>query len=727
MSHNLGSHVITNTRYQIENLSAKHEDKPNVQKQLNGVTALLEYLQERQDFVAVIANEDQYARGPLNFKTAVFDMLAMDGPAKRHAQNGRSSTDRQIHNYVLDNIVRSEEIYRDDDIDEHKGKFPIEIQMIKAGDSGNLTFRSKPHITNSDSSYFTNIQLAVPYGLNGRQAFLIILENIIRNAAKHNREDLKSDLTFSIIIKENDKNYEITIADNKQNYNTVIKKFKDKGNEPDKDKSIIDDTCKLKKLDILNKDVTGGIDRNNKGIKEILIALSWLKSDGGKVEYHKIEDEDGYNDNLLKIVGVDKDFKVTDDGIGLSLGYQFKMDKYLEFYEVTTDEITKLKGLLSNDNEFSKELAKLTSAFIYIFPTSTAPNLLEKVKKHLTRVITDDWENIDNTEKYTKIVPLYESLIKNKLYNDKELPVLIVENKENTNYNDTATELVIRKNDNIKVADLYNGKDYILYINHYEIRLFKEKNITDEEKAVCETAKFVEGISGVNFTHNLVRTNLDKLRYLKIVETALTKIAIVDERIFHRFDGIMENKEVTKFKQEADKAKPFMFYDILQKIFSSNPNFNYNDNIKQEIVTNFEDDNKLTKIFTTNFIANNNAKTNYDYLAKKNIFIFNSNNNGDLIDLNGNLLPDSDSNFDFISIHLGLIDKIKGSSNNKQTKDIIEDFKTKFSKSKLLIHSGRGGLANADNVGFIPFSGIDWAVDNCKYVLAELFYGQFYK
>jgi hypothetical protein len=754
ISHNLGSHVITNTRYQIENLSKKSD--ANVQKQLNGVTALLGYLQERQNFIAVIANNDQYPRGPLNFKAAVFDMLAMDGPAKRHAQNDSSNSDQQVHNYVLDNIVRSEEIYRNDDDDiSSKGKFSIEIQMIKVCNNGeNLIFKSNPKeaTENSNSSNFIDIQLSVPYGLNGRHAFLVILENLIRNAAKHNKDDLKSDLVFSIIIKETDKNYEIIIADNKENYSKVITKFMLEDPNPSKDKSILDKAGKLKKLSILRKNATDEIDRENKGIKEILIVLSWLNNNYGKVEYHKIESEDSHNDKMLQIVGVDKDFKIYTDANNVpkysSLGYKFSIAKYLEFYEVTSDEIAKLQTLQENNNDFSKELAKLTSALIYVFPTTTDSKLLKRVKKHLTRVVT---ANLIGKEKKQTVQIAYKNLLEESYH---ELPKLVVlekkENLDGKNYQDcTAVE---RKSITIETDDSGMPKldrEHVLFYNHYDDRL--KDDIQKEMMQIQNNCRFIEGISGVNFTQNLIRTSINEWDYLKIIEASLAKIAIVDERIFKKYNGstpserkneLLEvyknqietliNNYIQQIKDLLDSTK----YDSIWKELCKEQSFLVAKQLTDTTINNLSqcksNKEKVYHIlvdyfyFTSSEMGNPEYNKFKDYLEHKNIYILNSDTNGVLITLDRKFLKNSEIkniHFDFMSIHYGLFDKMCFDDCFEKKFNIIKTQNNISESTKIAIHSGRGGLSNIENKPFIPFSGINWSLDNCKYVLAELFYG----
>ncbi|MCL2511694.1 MAG: hypothetical protein FWF09_06555, partial [Bacteroidales bacterium] len=241
MSHNLGSHVVTNAKHQIEALERGQGDE-SVKVQLKGLSALMQYLQERQDFIAVIANDEHYPNGPLNFKSHVFDVLAMDGPSKRH-----DST--PVNNYILDNIVRSENIVREGSVTARAetGFLNVELQLVKFESSGGVPasdgnnylnggrdasatiFKSlgKPEIGDA----FSNFTLSVNNGLNGRQALLTIIENFIRNSAKHCKESLQNlednTLLFSFIFNE-DKNkdtgrafYTITICDNKRNFAEV--------------------------------------------------------------------------------------------------------------------------------------------------------------------------------------------------------------------------------------------------------------------------------------------------------------------------------------------------------------------------------------------------------------------------------------------------------------------------------------------------------------------------
>ena len=256
MSHNLGSHVITNVKHQIEDLEKRQGDE-SVAEQLRGLTCLFQYLQERQDFIATIANDEYFPRGPLNFKSAVFDILAMDGPAYRH------DSDTKINNYILDNIVRSENVARHGSLsgNANPGAIAIELQLVKVDARGRVSaFKSIG--SQKIGNEFSDMLLSVNSGLNGRQALLIIFENIIRNAAKHGKESLNrlDTLVFSVIFKEcrdadtGKAYYEITIADNKKDFTQVREKLS--GSDGDNPPFIKDD--RIAPLNILRED-GGGI------------------------------------------------------------------------------------------------------------------------------------------------------------------------------------------------------------------------------------------------------------------------------------------------------------------------------------------------------------------------------------------------------------------------------------------------------------------------------------
>ena len=683
MSHNLGSHVITNVKHQIEDLEKQQGDE-SVKEQLRGLTALLQYLQERQDFIATIANDEYFPKGPLNFKNAVFDILAMDGLAYRHDSGNK------VNNYILDNIVRSENIARRGSLfgNADSNTIGIELQLVKVDTTGrSKVFKSigKQEIGNE----FSDMTLSVNNGLNGRQALLIILENIIRNAAKHDKESLNhledNTLLFSVIFKDcrdvvtGNVYYEITIADNKKNFASLRHKFSNMdGNNP----PIIKDG-RLAPLQILRDD-GGGIARDNKGLKEILISLAWLKygergnCGNAEINYDTLQNEPW---EILDVVGVDDSFKVynfdaPNQPSGLSFGYCFRLAKYKNIHLLTRDELegyTKpLKEILSDlpgaslyairQSDYDEAMSTVTSKAASVL--FAIPRLVVVQDHETEKTLNDRFDD------------LLEQNIRER-FGMATLPRLRISENISPSYNDWEKQAVIRDQlgyDRDWERE-HSGEEFIHYRTHYETVLEYAKD--EAELDLKRNACFTEGISGGDFTHTLIRTDINRRSYLNIIEAAYAQVAIVDERVFAKCEG-RSPKERSEHPGKPDK--PF-----------------------------------------------------WKYLEQKGIHILNIDEKG-IFDLRGYYIStgvNASIVYDFLSIHLGLIDKTdagENSSEEKKLKAALEQFGGRYvpGLTKISVHSGRGGMTQVENIAFVPLSGIEWALNNCKYTLSEFFHGNKY-
>ena len=674
MSHNLGSHVVTSAKHQIEELEKRQNDD-TVKVQLKGLSALMQYLQERQDFIAVIANDEHYPKGPLNFKSGVFDILAMDGPPHRHGA-------APVNNYILDNIVRSENIARLGSVAGGSGDdtVKIELQLVKFDGAGRpCVFKSlgEPEI----GSAFSDFTLSVNNGLNGRQALLTILENIIRNSAKHDKESFKNlednTLLFSVIFKEKrdpDSGrafFEITIADNKRNFSSLRKSFEESGFVRD---------GRLAPLRILRED-GGGIARENKGLKEMLISLAWLKYGEGRkagaseITYDTLQNEPW---ELLEVVGVDRGFAVvpfseTATRVDLSLGFRFRIDKYKRVHLLSVSEVA------SDKRSVADALAALPGASLYAIRQSdydAARDTAGAVLLAIPRLeVVPDAET--EATLAGKLDDLFERNIRRRFRYDRpgaELPRLRISENTRHEYADWDRQTVVRDGLGVAFDRLwergYPGP-FIHYRNHYETAIDNAQN--DAGLDLKRDALFTEGISGGNYTSTLIRTDVSRFAFLSIVESALVHIAIVDERIFAKCAG--------RLPRQSKTDKP---------------------------------DNPLWR-----------------YWEQKGVHILSSDDRG-IFDLWGNYVSTgvtSHTEYDFLSIHLGLIDKTTGAENSTEKAKLeqaLSQFGARYrpGRTKLAIHSGRGGMTQmGDDIAFIPLSGIEWAMDNCKYQLSEFFHG----
>jgi len=282
MSHNLGSHVFYYTRQNILDIYETEKDDSSFKytKEIKGLSWFLHYVQERQDFVANINSGDSYIFGPLNLKQDVIDEIAPDALDERHLDGNKAN--KITKNYLLENIVRSEKISRHSS--ENKSLADIQIE---------IKFNGKKFSTEKDTKVeneFYNLDFAVQGGQQSRHAFLIMLENIIRNSAKHafNKSE-SNNLTITIDVERLNNGYKISIYDNTKNADVAL------------------DTLKwsLESLKYIDEN-TNTIDRNNKGLKEILVSVLWLKG----LEFGKIE-EYAKDPEILNIENIEGNIAFT--------------------------------------------------------------------------------------------------------------------------------------------------------------------------------------------------------------------------------------------------------------------------------------------------------------------------------------------------------------------------------------------------------------------------------
>ncbi len=692
MSHNLGSHVITNTKSRVIEIAENSKEEQTIE--LLGLASLLHYIQERQDFIAVVTGDEKYAKTVINFKSHVFDMLAYDGPAIRH----KTSTTPQQKNYILDNIVRSE------NYDRNNIELILEIPL-ETDKSKYKQLKSKQR--NPHSNDFNNIFLSIPYGINGRQGFLSILENFIRNSAKHDKNPHLHNLDFTIRIeddKDDENKKSITIYDNKGNAQDVIDKLKNIG--------LLDPDRKLRSGFL---SITEQSKHEFKGIKEMLICVAWLQGNHGYTEALDTPAD------FLNIIDVDDNF-----------GINFSLDKHSLVLNIDKKD---------NQNK---------SADIYY--TQSDEIFEKKACKYPRLVKTEEGEEYSDTvEDFEKLYEEYFEAKYGKLLEYKIYVIDIINNEKTKRANETFCFI---DNGEIKSDDISVGivsqikkhssfnKDVrynIIFKNHYET--FGE----DKDFEIVEEDKFyLEGISGANYTHSLLRNgNFDKMKAMRIIESCCTKILIVDERLYDKYDNKSPKTE-RPFTQE-------MISDILNRKdeFYNNKKYNIsrlnevcNELLKKTVTLQaterIKDDEHLTKFLSNFEIKNPNPKKNYgDYFRGKNIDIADyrfKDQNSELNFISNSPLE----KYDFVSIHYGLIEKYAENINETDVKEALvrfirEEINNEVRNAFVSIHSGRGDLHKfkekgngQSNVTFIPLSGLEWVLENCKYTTTELFFSEMY-
>lgn len=224
MSHNLGSHVMAYLKQHLSSVQDMVRDNvldsiiksdddlstpTGFQKWLDklknsknglsevalpflvGLGKFISYLQERQDFIATIATNYIPYLSTVNFKDFIYDELNPDLRYERHPERSGLKPD----NILLGNIARSEGLARETMPTKNK-KAQMSNIVLKYKSFEGKSFKDKlgnprniPNLEEqqNDLAEMRDFMIALPGGVVGRQAIFSIVENVIRNAAKHGK------------------------------------------------------------------------------------------------------------------------------------------------------------------------------------------------------------------------------------------------------------------------------------------------------------------------------------------------------------------------------------------------------------------------------------------------------------------------------------------------------------------------------------------------------------
>lgn len=214
MSHNVGSHAIWHLTERLENSGVYSNDD---------IISFLRYLQRRMDFIAQVSTSV-----PSWCLTMQWSEL-LNGFTKQIC--------------LLDNIARS---HLQDPTNPSKKIFEEKLTVNREGK--------------------INLAVSIPHGQIGAQAFYIILEGLIRNAAKYGQVKDKLEFTITIEDQWNDDGrgwqkdfYQVKIRDNLTTKQKVVEDLNQKLAQP-----------------ILDPE-TGELKTGDWGMKEIKISAAYLR------------------------------------------------------------------------------------------------------------------------------------------------------------------------------------------------------------------------------------------------------------------------------------------------------------------------------------------------------------------------------------------------------------------------------------------------------------------
>lgn len=707
MSHNLGSHYIANTKNYISNLANSKNDQD-----LRGLSHLLQYIQERMDYIATVISNDVYPLGSLNFKSQIFDELTIDDCGERHGK------DHLTTNFLLKYIVFSEKYTRtnSDSIGLKNLKLEINYPITTKDPITNKPktidriFTGTTTLSDDESSLkleLSKLNIAVPCGIMARHALFNIIENIIRNSAKHNKKN-QGDLVIGIIVNKavDGKSLKISIHDNRGSYNELI------GNEQN---GVV--AQRLSAIRFLEEG-SSELNKENKGLKEMMISALWLKNENVGDVMSEI-DATANGEGKYKLITA-KCLQI-EPSINGDLAYAITLPIYQEVsYIADSFSVEELKGIHADVIVGTKTYDKKNFGdrpFDSIF----------------TRYLVDsqETENMSNVEKLKK------TIFDNLGVNIDDYKICIDRGRDALHYSDDQVTT------NLPDANDSNLSKNICFVTHFDVA---DDNTKKETLSIYNNVAYLDSISGENFTSTLVTPDFMNDEYLrcKVIESALTNIAIIDERIYEKFAKNNKQKQLS-FENSIRKAVAKQSITTIAALIKHIDDdfkgyFSEEKDVISHLLNNKEGnrltDNDIEKAFEILFPKGVVEHT----LNKRGLFVYSieqdENQDSVLRSVSGanTKLGNSKHLADalFLTIHLGLVEKYKYDKDFGGVSKLMEDIKTHFPKTKYIsVHSGRGNFSAELSVElkdycFITLSALEAAVNNSKFMLSQLFYNMNY-
>lgn len=509
---------------------------------LVGLGKFISYLQERQDFIATIATDYIPYFSAVNFKDDIYDTINPDYRYFRHSDRRGNRPENILMKY----IALSEGLSRDM-AQQGKRKHDIIVRFRKFDGINDFLFQKQRSTTKPngpgrfDLEDMRQYSFYLPGGIVGRQAIFTILENLIRNSAKHGHWRQKNNLEFTFDIH---KGREFTINPQSEELYDFLK------NEPKWSEILSSEENKLDKFYILTltdnlviedsdfnslkdaiyeeyvSDETGKMLNKHKGIKEIRISAGWMR---------------GISDDLNS--PADEPPVVTVRKVGDSLQYIFCVLAPKKVLLISDDEeerntlrqaVKDWEGWYVSNTDAYKRTRDKSYDIIALHYNSEVESLRPISADRLVaaynifKTIAAGLANMEACEN-----ALYK-----ELYNisDFDEPILISDGK---------TKMPISSNIHLVSADAEALAHDVVYKYCYRTHHQDPQEFSDYmESRLRDEMISVEGITGNNSTDRLIRNErLDDIWYYKHLHALRTKVGIFDERLFSKVTGL-EDKEL---------------------------------------------------------------------------------------------------------------------------------------------------------------------------------------
>jgi hypothetical protein len=310
-SHNIGSHVLAA-------VGNNYNDLPDDQ-------ILFKYIQHRMDYIAQIATEFPDWTYPTWFARDLMRRFYMQ---------------RHLLKYIsqADGLGAYESQPKKGEVQKNK----ILIKIRNKNDEPTKYIIS-PEFDKPD--FKEDVQIAIPGGIIGHQAFCTIIENIIRNAAKHE---------WTLLPEDNrSKNLKITIEiDDKKDRDFIIFRIWDNVSKLN-DSKLIDDINERLTKSFVHQE-TGHLLKSNWGLAEMKISAGFLNrsginqigSDNKDDILFKLDNDKNEYSGIIKAIRHEKQ---------KSLGYEFAIPRPKEVLIIGMDKNGLDESLLQQNNIYLED------------------------------------------------------------------------------------------------------------------------------------------------------------------------------------------------------------------------------------------------------------------------------------------------------------------------------------------------------------------------------------
>lgn len=549
---------------------------------LVGLGKFISYLQERQDFIATIATAYAPYFSQVNFKDFIFDELNPDLRYERHSDRIGMKPD----NILLGNIARSEGLARVTQPTKSKQEGMSDIVLKFRSFDGHIPVGDQK----DDLDAMRDINISLPGGVIGRQAIFSIVENIIRNAAKHgtwgkrNGNGSSLELTFNLYEKK-DIMHEGVIPDNDaaDDHSLGLLSFLRKYYLHTQDiddlyvmtitdnmQFISNGTDKWSLLRALNRaiiepyiDEQGVMVNANKGIKEMRISAAWMRGLDDRDSEAPINSDGTYYDTMswekphAPILIARPSKNAISQIINLQYIVCLQKPKTLAIITRQYDINSRVKDGRTLKEMLDDNACKVMTKrdFVYapnksydfiIFNdlsnengySQSEYNEVRKLSHNRIFKLSDDRINVNLVNNILRgdeesidifIKELYQLLAQ---YGEGEL-IYIDDEKTDTKYNEDSNREYAK-------SLVHISKDYkhvypYMYRTHHETEMIFSRFMTDSDLTEINSNQFVEGITGNNSTDRLVRNDdITDIWFYKHLHSMKTRVAIFDERIFSK-------------------------------------------------------------------------------------------------------------------------------------------------------------------------------------------------